>query len=107
MNLYKKIRLGLAAKLAVCVIVSTAAFFTLFGFLNLRVERAQSQEFVLQSADRITDVILRSTRYEMLHNDRDALYNVVREHARAATPEAAVKVRDRKAARHLAIARES
>ena len=79
MNLYKQIRLGLAAKVAVCVIVSTAAFFTLFGFLNLRVERAQSQEFILQSADRITDVILRSTHYEMLHNDRDALYNVVRE----------------------------
>ena len=30
-------RLGLAAKLAVCVIVSTAAFFVLFGYLNLRV----------------------------------------------------------------------
>jgi two-component system, NtrC family, sensor kinase len=74
-----KLRLGLAAKLAICVIVSTAAFFTLFGFLNLRVERAQSQDFVLQAADRITDVILRSTHYEMLHNDRDALYNVVQE----------------------------
>src|ERR1035438_749977 len=79
MNLLKTIRLGLAAKLAICVIVSTAAYFTLFGFLNLRMERAQSRELVLQSADRITDVILRSTHYEMLHNDRDALYNVVRE----------------------------
>ncbi len=79
MNLHKTIRLGLAAKLAICVIVSTAAFFTLFGFINLRVERAQSRELVLQSADRITDVILRSTHYEMLHNDRDALYNVVQE----------------------------
>jgi two-component system NtrC family sensor kinase len=79
MNLYKKIRLGLAAKLAICVILSTAAFFTLFGYLNLRVERAQSREFVLQAADRISDVILRSTHYEMLHNDRDALYNVLQE----------------------------
>ncbi|MDR3699834.1 MAG: ATP-binding protein [Candidatus Sulfopaludibacter sp.] len=79
MKLYKKIRLGLAAKLAICVIGGTAAFFTLFGYLNLRVERAQSREFVLQAADRITDVILRSTHYEMLHNDRSALHNVVRE----------------------------
>ena len=79
MKLYKIIRWGLAAKLAVCVIAGTAAFFALFGYLNFRVERAQTREFVLQAADRITDVILRSTHYEMLHNDRDALYNVVRE----------------------------
>ena len=36
-------------------------------------ERSHSEELVKQSADRIADVILRSTHYEMLHNDRDAL----------------------------------
>jgi two-component system NtrC family sensor kinase len=72
-------RLGLAAKLALCVIVSTAAFFALFGFLNLRVERAQMREFVAQSAGRITDLILRSTKYAMLHNDREALINTIQE----------------------------
>jgi aminodeoxyfutalosine synthase len=35
--------------------------------------------------------------------ERDTLYNVVREHARATLPEAAVKVRDRKAAKHLEV----
>jgi aminodeoxyfutalosine synthase len=35
--------------------------------------------------------------------ERDTLYNVVREHPRAALPEAAVKVRDRKAAKHLEV----
>jgi aminodeoxyfutalosine synthase len=35
--------------------------------------------------------------------ERDTLYNVVREHPRAAVPEAALKVRDRKAARHLEV----
>jgi aminodeoxyfutalosine synthase len=35
--------------------------------------------------------------------ERDTLYNVVREHPRAALPEAALKVRDRKAARHLEV----
>ncbi len=79
MKAAKTFRLGLAAKLAICVIASTAAFFTLFGFLNLRVERAQQRELVLQAADRITDVILRSTHYQMLRNDREGLYNVVRE----------------------------
>ena len=79
MNVRAKFRMGLAAKLAVCVIASTAAFFTLFGFINLRMERARSRSLVEESAARITDVILRSTRYEMLHNDRDALVNIVQE----------------------------
>jgi len=79
MSLRTKFRVGLAAKLAMCVIASTAAFFSLFGFLNLRMERAHSRSMVEESAARITDVILRSTRYEMLHNDRDALVNVVQE----------------------------
>jgi len=79
MKLAFPIRFGLAAKLAVCVIASTAAFFTLFGFLNLRIERAQSEDLVKQAANRVSDVILRSTRYDMLRNDREALYNVVQE----------------------------
>ena len=77
MSLGKTIRLGLAAKLAISVTASTAAFFALFGFINLRAERVHSQDFVEQAADRVTDVILRSTRYEMLHNDREALYNII------------------------------
>ncbi|MBZ5728485.1 MAG: HAMP domain-containing protein [Acidobacteriia bacterium] len=79
MNLRAKFRLGLAAKLAICVIASTAAFFALFGYLNLRSERRYSQDLVEQSANRITDVIVRSTHYEMLRNDREALYNVIQE----------------------------
>ena len=74
-----KIRLGLAAKLAICVIASTAAFFALFGYINLRMERSHSEELIKQSAYRVADVILRSTHYEMLHNDRDALHNIIRE----------------------------
>jgi aminodeoxyfutalosine synthase len=35
--------------------------------------------------------------------ERDTLYNVVREHAASAVPEGSLKVRDRKAARHLAV----
>jgi len=69
----------LAAKLAISMVASTAAFFTLYGYVNLRVERRHSEDMVVQSADRITDVILRSTHYEMLHNDRDALYNIIQE----------------------------
>jgi two-component system NtrC family sensor kinase len=70
-------RTGLAAKLAICMVASTAALFVLFGYITLKVERRHSEQMVVQSADRITDIILRSTHYEMLHNDREALYNVI------------------------------
>ena len=79
MKLPNRVRVGLAAKLAVCLVASTAALFALFGYFNLREQRRHSEEMVLQSAERITDVIQRSTRYEMLHNDRQALYNVIQE----------------------------
>jgi two-component system NtrC family sensor kinase len=73
------IRLGLAAKLTICLVAGPAAFFALFGYINLRMERRQSQDLILQAADRITDLILRSTHYEMLHHDQEALYNVIHE----------------------------
>src|SRR5262249_9584808 len=72
-------RLGLAAKLAVCVIASTAAFFTLFGYINLRMERSHSEHLVRQAAERVSDLILRSTRYAMLNDDRAALTNIIQE----------------------------
>src|SRR4051794_25290374 len=75
----KRFRIGLAAKLAICLVASTAAFFTLYGYLNLRDQKRHSEAQVLQAAERITDVIRRSTHYEMLHNDREALYNIIQE----------------------------
>ena len=72
-----KIRVGLAAKLMICVIAGTAAFFTLFGAINLRMERQNSEELVKQSAYRVADIIFHSARYQMLHNDREALLNVI------------------------------
>ena len=73
----RTLRLGLAAKVAVCVIASTAAFFALFGWINLRLARKQSLDLVNLSADRITDIILRSTRYEMMRDDREALHHII------------------------------
>jgi len=79
MNFATTFRFGLAAKLAVCVIASTAAFFALFGWINLRLERRQALDLVAQSADNVSDVILRSTRYDMLRDDQEALHNVIQE----------------------------
>ena len=79
MKQFRLFRMGVAAKLAICVIASTAAFFAFFGIVNLRSEQHFSQDLVEQAAHRITDVIVRSTHYEMLHNDREALLNIVDE----------------------------
>jgi two-component system NtrC family sensor kinase len=79
MRLPGKLRLGLAAKLALCVIVSTAAFFALFGYLNLRMARNNSEALVRISADRLANIMLRSTRYAMLQDDRHALVNIIQE----------------------------
>ena len=61
------------------MVTGTAAFFALFGYINLRVARRQSEDLVLQAAERITGLILRSAHFGMLHNDRDALYTVIHE----------------------------
>lgn len=79
MKLAPKIRLGLAAKLAIGVIASTTAFFALFGFMNLRMARSNSEALVKQSADRLANIMLRSTRYAMLEDDRKALTNIIQE----------------------------
>ena len=73
----QRLRVGLAVKLALCLVVSTVALFALFGYLNLRLQRKHSEDMVLRSADRISDLIQRSTRYQMLRNDREALYQVI------------------------------
>lgn len=70
---------GLAYKLASCLIVSAAAIFGVLGLLTLHAHRRNSEDLVLQSAERISDIIQRSTRYQMLHNDRAALYQSIRD----------------------------
>lgn len=70
---------GIAAKLGFCLVLSTAAIFAVFGYWNLRAQRRAAEEMVVQSADRLSDLILRSTRYEMLENDRKALYQTIRD----------------------------
>jgi two-component system, NtrC family, sensor kinase len=72
-------RTGLAYKLGVSIVLSMAAIFSALGYLNLRAHQRHSEELVLQSADRISDIIRRSTRYQMLHNDREALYQAIRD----------------------------
>lgn len=75
-------RLALAGKLALGLVASTSLVLLGLGILNLRLQRKQAEDLVLQSGDRIGDLIQRSTRYQMLHYDRDALAWIVSEFGR-------------------------
>ncbi|HLM97741.1 MAG TPA: ATP-binding protein [Bryobacteraceae bacterium] len=79
LNVVLRKHTGLAYKLALCLILSAAAIFSVLGFLTLRAHRRNSEDLVLQSAERISDIIQRSTRYQMLDNDRAALYQSIRD----------------------------
>ena len=68
----------MAAKLAIWLVAEHGGYLCIgFGYLNLRLQRKQLRETVVESADRITDIIQRSTRHEMLQNDRAALYQAI------------------------------
>jgi two-component system NtrC family sensor kinase len=69
----------LARKLTLSLVTGAAVIFTGFGYLNLRLERRHLEETALDSADRIGDIIRRSTRYQMMHNDREAMFQTIRE----------------------------
>ncbi len=68
----------LAVKLAVCLIVGILLPFALFGYWNLRLQRQHSEQIVLDWAHRINDLMRHGTRYQMLRNDREALYEFIR-----------------------------
>ena len=73
------LRARLALKLAIALVASSAVIFGVFGWLNLRTQRHEAEEMVQVSADRVGDIIKRSTRYGMLHEDRAALYQAIRD----------------------------
>src|SRR4051794_5452897 len=77
LRLNKALRSGLAVKLAIYLVVSTGAIFLVFGVLNIRTHRLHAEALLRQDADSISDLILRSTRYHMMRNDRDAIERIV------------------------------
>jgi two-component system, NtrC family, sensor kinase len=71
------VRVGLATKLVILLVVSTVALFSLFGYLNLRFQQRHAEEIILQDGDHVGDLIVRSLRYHMMRNDREALYQTI------------------------------
>lgn len=56
--------------------------FALLGYANIRLHRQHLEAATLTSAERVSDVIRRSTSYYMLRNDREALYQTITTMAR-------------------------
>jgi two-component system, NtrC family, sensor kinase len=68
---------SLSAKLVFSLVASMAVVFGILGYLNIRLHREHLEQSTLLSAERVSDVIKRSTTYYMLRNDREGLYQVM------------------------------
>jgi two-component system, NtrC family, sensor kinase len=69
---------SISAKLILLCSLTLLIIFGLLGYLSIRLHRKHLEAAVLGSAERISDVIHRSTSYYMLRNDRDGLYQVMK-----------------------------
>jgi two-component system, NtrC family, sensor kinase len=77
-GVWNRLRHSLGGKLITLLVTTLVATFGLFGYLNIRLHRQHLETSTLTSAERVSDVIRRSTNYYMLRNDRQALYQMMR-----------------------------
>jgi two-component system NtrC family sensor kinase len=68
---------SISVKLVFLLAVSMTLVFGLLGFLIVRLHRQHLEQSTLASAERVSDVINRSTAYYMLRNDREGLYHTI------------------------------
>jgi two-component system NtrC family sensor kinase len=68
---------SLSAKLISLLLIVMTAIFALLGYLNIRLHRQHLEAATLTSAERVSDVIKRSTTYYMLRNDRVGMYHAM------------------------------
>jgi len=74
---WKHLTHSLSAKLISLLLIVMAAIFALLGYLNIRLHRQHLEAAALTSAERVSDVIKRSTSYYMLRNDREGMYHAM------------------------------
>ncbi len=68
---------SLSAKLTTLLLAATFLIFAGLGYLNIRLNRQHLEAATLLSAERVSDVIRRSTTEYMLRNDREGLYHSI------------------------------
>ena len=75
--LRRRLTNSISAKLIGSLLAVMLVIFTLLGYLNIRLHRQHLEAATLASAERVSDVIKRSTTYYMLRNDREGLYRSI------------------------------
>lgn len=68
---------SVSGKLLLLLSISLVVIFGLLGFLNVRLHRKHLESQTLNAAERISDVIKRSTASYMMRNDRNGLYDLM------------------------------
>jgi len=68
---------SLSAKLNLLLLGAMVVIFALLGYLNIRLHRQHLEQATLLSAERVSDVIKRSTTDYMLRNDREGLHHAI------------------------------
>src|SRR6266481_3769848 len=68
---------SISAKLIGSLLGVMLVIFALLGYLNIRLHRQHLEAATLTSAERVSDVIKRSTTYYMLRNDREGMYHAI------------------------------
>ncbi|HEV2112903.1 MAG TPA: ATP-binding protein [Terriglobales bacterium] len=75
---WKRFTYSVSTKLIVSLLTAMVAIFALLGYLNIQLHRKHLEAATLSAAERVSDLIKRSTNYEMLHNNREGLYHVMK-----------------------------
>ena len=68
---------SLSAKLNTLLLGAMVVIFALLGYLNIRLHRQHLEQATLLSAERVSDIIKRSTTEYMLRNDREGLHHAI------------------------------
>ena len=74
---WKRVTRSISAKLIGSLLAVMLVIFALLGYLNIRLHRQHLEAATLASAERVSDVIKRSTTDYMLRNDREGLYHAI------------------------------
>ena len=68
---------NLSVKLTLCLVLSLLVVFSVLGWQTVQLHRQHLEEMTFSSADLISDTIKRSTRYSMMKNHRDEVYQII------------------------------
>lgn len=74
---WQRLRHGLSVKLIAVLTAALIVVFALLAWLTIRLHRRHLEAAALTSAERVSDVIKRSTSYYMMRNDREGLYHTM------------------------------